>query len=451
MDGAGEAGRTRPTDYPSLPSTTPEGTVLPVERERRHGWLRLLASAVLVQAVLSATNFAVGLILIRHTGDRDYGLYVLASTAIMLLTVLQSCFLGPAIAARLPGLDGSGRGALLGGLLRDQRSALRLGLLAAAAAAAAAFGAGLLDRQGAAFTAVALVAAAATLHKEVFRIALMNLKRPQDVLACDALYCALLLGGVGCAILTPLPALLAVLVLSGAALIERGALAAVLRRRQAWDERGAPGILREITPLASWSSLGAALHMGFTQSYTVVAAATLGVAAVAPLAATRLLLMPVNLLSTGVGSMMLPAASAWLLQHDDRAVLRRLAGVAAGLVLLATVYCGLMWLLRDVVFAQVLHKQIEHSDTLLLLWGALALVGAVRDQLVFLMVARGRFRALVANDTVCAVVAIAAGLAGVAHFGAAGAVVGILVGEILNTLGIAAMSWSLCRAQPRMR
>ena len=77
--------------------------------------LRLFSSAVIDQALLSATNFAVGLLLIRYTSDADYGQYVLAFNALLLITSFQGALIGgPPVSAR-PGRP-------MQGVLRCHRS-----------------------------------------------------------------------------------------------------------------------------------------------------------------------------------------------------------------------------------------------------------------------------------------------------------------------------------------
>jgi len=48
--------------------------------------IRTLGTGLVMQALLSGANFAVGLILIRRTNDLQYSYYVLATNALLLLT-----------------------------------------------------------------------------------------------------------------------------------------------------------------------------------------------------------------------------------------------------------------------------------------------------------------------------------------------------------------------------
>jgi O-antigen/teichoic acid export membrane protein len=284
---------------------------------------RLLSSAVTSQAVLSAASFLVGLILIRRTSDVQYGFYVLAINAIILIVSLQGAFFNPPLAIRLNKLDRLGRGELVGGLYREQRRVLPGVAVTAVLGALGLWYMGLLDAQTGPLVIVTAAATLATLHREYFRMVLFANRRPQDVLRTDVLYVLLMVAGIWLATRSAAPATVALLAITLAAALSGVALSRTFHRREPWNLRGRPGILREIAPLAAWATAGAAIHWTFSQGYTYLVAGTLDVAAVAALAGTRLLLMPVNLLSMGVGSLMLPFASGWLHQHGTPTARRR--------------------------------------------------------------------------------------------------------------------------------
>jgi O-antigen/teichoic acid export membrane protein len=222
-------------------------------------------------------------------------------------------------------------------------------------------------------------------------------------------------------------------------------LSRTLRRHEPWNADGAHGILREIAPLAAWSTAGAGIHWAFSQGYIYLVAGTLDIATVAAIAATRLLIMPVNLLSTGIGSLMLPLASGWLHRHGAHVLWRRLCLSALGLGAATLCYLGVLWLLREWLFAVVLKKQFVQRDGLLMLWGAIFLVMVVRNQLTFLLAAQERFRALTSLTLASAVIALAACYWGMLRFGAAGALVGMLIGESISMAGVVILSLRYAR------
>jgi len=399
-------------------------------------FLRLFSSALASQALLSATSFAVGLVLVRHASDLEYGSYALVLGAIVLVASLQNAFIGPAMVNRMNGLDAEGCGALTGGLYRDQRRVVGAIALAGLGLTLACALAGLLSGRSALLCAAAIVASVAALRREYFRMVLLAYRRAGDVLLGDLAYAALLAAGVACAAFSPWPAIGSAVALALAAVASAALLSRLLRARASWDLRGWPGIMRAIAPVGAWSTAGAAIHWSFSQGYVYLVAATLDVSAVAALAATRLLAMPVNLLSVGIGSLLLPLASRWHHERGARALLRRLLLLALGMAALALAYFALLWLLRDFVFETLLRRRFAQRDLLLMLWSASFVLMVVHQQLLYLLVVRERFRTLTSLALVTASVALGCGYLAMQHMGGAGAVVGILVGEATNTIGM---------------
>ncbi|WP_293002971.1 hypothetical protein [Nevskia sp.] len=407
----------------------------------RHGaFVKMFSSAVVNQALLSGTSLVVSLILIRNTSDREYGYYVLVLAAMLLLSSLQNSFYQPAMVERMTRYDQPQRQALIGGLITEIRRAW-LWLAGAVLALAAGLGiTGLLPVELAALLAISTVAALATVRREFGRTTLIAHHRIDAVFTADLAYALLMVAGVGVAVLFPQSSLAAVATLALASAIGGSLLMRRLKAHEAWDTPGERGILRQIAPLAIWSTAGAVIHWSFSQGYTYLVAGTLDVVAVAAIGATRLTLMPVNLLSTGIGSLMLPLAARWLHHHGARHAFNRLILFAGGLAGAALLYFAVLWLLRDWIFGSLLKKQFADRDLLLLLWGAASVLAVVRDQLVFLPVARQRFHPLTGLAAGSAITALVTSYVGILHLGVAGALIGVLVGEAINLAGLFVLS-----------
>jgi len=440
--------RTRHHDGCNAPALANDAACVPArhaatglsERRKQFAFARLLSSAVVSQALLSAASFGVGLVLIRNTSDTQYGYYILASSAILLLTSVQNAFFNPPLALRLNQLDRTGRADLVGGLYREQRRSLWLIGTTSLVALGLWYGHVLNDDTGPLVIA-AIAAAMAMLHREYFRMVLLAHRLPHDVLRTDVVYVALLFAGVSTAILTLTPAITAIFTLGVAAAASSMLLAQRLRRHESWNTQGVPNILREIAPLAAWSTAGAAVHWTYSQGYIYLVAGTLDITAVAAIAATRLLTMPINLLSSGIGSLMLPLASTWLNRHGATTLRRRLCLFAVGLAAVTLCYFGVVWLVRDWLFVVVLKKQFAQRDELLLLCGAIVLTMVVRNQLAYLLAAQGRFRVLTSLTFASAGVSLAVSYWAMLRFGAVGALVGVLLGELINLVAIAYLAF----------
>jgi len=402
---------------------------------------RLFGSAITSQALLSAASLVIGLVLIRRTTDQQYGYFILASGALVLLSSLQNAFFNPALASGCARLNDTGRRALIGGLYRGQRQLALMLCGVTGAGGAALWLLGSLDSRTGPLVLVTAAAAGAVLNREYFRMVLLARRRAYDVLRADVVQVALLVGGVFLATLLTTPATWSILALGVAALVSGLLLARALRRADPWEALGAPGILRTMAPLALWSTAGAAIHWTFSQGYTWLVAGTLDLAALAAIAATRLTVMPVNLLSSGIGLLMLPLVARWLHEHGSRPALRRLLALSLALAAASLCYLALVWLARDWIFGSLLDKEFTQRDELLILWCVISLVTVVRDQLIHFMAAVGHFRPLTGLVLASATLSLTVSYWSMLRMGPAGALFGLLLGELFNLGGIMILSF----------
>lgn len=399
-------------------------------------FLRMLTGGIAVQALISASNFAVGLFLVRRAADAQYGYYVLIATAVLLSTTLQGAFITPAMTLRLTRADDAGRADLVGGLLHDQGRVVPYAAVVTLIVAAGLWLTGHLDVSLAAILVSGTAAVIAAMRREFFRMVLFAYRLPTDVLKSDFVYCILLVGGAYLATLTRYPAAVAALTLAFAAIVG-GLLASRAQwRHEPWNRGARGGILREIAPLGLWSSFGGGVHWLFSQGYNYLVAGALDVTAVAALAATRLFVMPVSLLSTGIGTLMLPTVSRWTHAHGPAKILTRLALFAAGLAVAAALYLLFMWIARDWIFLHLLKKSFPNRDLLLEVWAAIAIVTVFRDQLIYFLVTRSRFRLTASITLTSAILSFACSVYAMHRLGAVGALTGLLVGEVFNVAGI---------------
>lgn len=417
-----------------------------VGRLRRHSVLvRMFSSAVTNQALLSASNLLVGLALIRGAPDEEYGYYLLVVNTILLLTSLQGSFLHPTMSMRVATVAPAERADLIGGLLRAQNRLLARVAASAVALLLVAWLAHLVNDRLAVLLVAGIVASSVALYREYFRTVFFVIRLPHDLLKADVLYALAQLVGVALATRTASPAVATLLFSSLAALVGALRLSHTLNRRGEINRNAAPGVWREISNHGGWSAAGSAAHWMFSQGYNYVVAGVLDVASVSALGATRLLLMPINLMSSGVGPLMMPFAAEWLQEFGPKVVLRRVVLISLALVVLAGGYLLLMWFARDWIFDHVMHKHFAHASALLAAWSATFLLTIFRDQLRTFPATFGKFKHLFMATIIGALVSLTLCYLGVKAFGVVGAPIAVLFGELLNTLFIVFLSFQLVR------
>src|SRR5665213_1116101 len=217
--------------------------LMPVRPSR--DFLQMISSAMLGQALLSAGNFFVGLLLIHRAPHAQYAYYVLIITAVQLLAQAQLAFMQPALVRCLTGSDRATRREFVGGAYREQR---RWVLFAAGAAGLLVLGLwylNVLDKSAALTVFAAIFAALATLYREYFRMVLLAYRIPLKAFQVDVFYVLLLCGGVYAATLGDTPAMTAALALGVAAVVGGWLLSGMVRRHEGWVIDGAPHILKE--------------------------------------------------------------------------------------------------------------------------------------------------------------------------------------------------------------
>jgi O-antigen/teichoic acid export membrane protein len=413
-------------------------------------FVHMITSAMLGQALLSAANFMVGLLLIRRTPHTQYGYYVLIITGVQLLSQLQIAFIQPSLVRSIASADCEARRDFVGGAYREQRRRMFILASTAAFVLLVLWYSGIVERSTAIIVFAAIFAALATMYREYFRMVLLAYRIPLQALKVDIFYVVLLCGGAYLATLSRSPATIAAVTLGIAAAVGGWLLSRMVWRHEGWDINGSPGIFKEMAPFGTWAVIGAAIHWTFAQGFIYVVAGTLGVTAVATISATRLLLMPVNLMASGLGSMTFPTVSRWLQHHAVRDVFKRLCLLAGGIAGLGILYIVIMWFFRDWLFTHVTKVQFENRDTLLFLWSAVFLLMAVRDQMLFLPAACGRYRIMAWLTLATAIFSLVTCYVCMRMFGVVGALIGVLCGEAFNILGFIALSIrEIALARPR--
>jgi O-antigen/teichoic acid export membrane protein len=411
---------------------------------------RVFGSAVISQAALSATNFAVSFMLIRRTTDNDYGSFVLVQSAIAMLVAAQSAWtIGPLsviVFRQPPEMRKTMVGAVRASLFRIVRRVAAVALLIPLIAY-------FLAPQNAlpsAVMAIGVLAAWAALQRDFLRGTLFMYRRPEANLRADLVYCALLLTGATlAAFLFSPPAIwavggLAIAALAGARMAYRSFAA-----DPGWESGDAAPVWREMRPIAIWSAIGAIVYVLFTQGYNFVLAARLSLSAVAAINAARLLLMPPVVLSIGVSSILMPSAAMWLNEGGFPLLLRRLLGFMVGLSILDFFYFAFVWFCRDWLTDSLLHKTIPDRERLLMLWAGIAYVGLLRDMLQSTLFALGNQKWMAGLSAMGAVVALTIMWFGIPVWGSAAALTGQIAGEALNMLGLVALMRISARAYAR--
>jgi O-antigen/teichoic acid export membrane protein len=399
--------------------------------------LQLFSSSIVDQILLSAANFFVGFMLIRRTSDIDYGLFVLVQSAILLIVSAQNAWLSGPISVLGPKRNPEARRDMVGAIETSHRRALNVLVIAALLFPLAAYVFKLCNGLVAIVMAIGVLACQAALRREYVRSVLLMYARPNSVLRADLSYIGVLLIGALLAAYGPKPAVLwAVGGLAVSAWVGSAAAHRSLGINPGWVTGNATPFWAEIKPLGTWAVVGSVIYWSFGQSYNYMLVSRLDLIAVANVNAARLLLMPTFVIALGIKSLLVPSAATWLAESGLKALTKRLLVFGSGVVVIDLLYIGFVWIFRDWLTADFLHKTIGDRDVLLLLWAALALIGLIRDVLMCALVALERFKPMAWLTGYSAVISLTLMWFGMSWWGARAVLIGQIVGEITNLVGI---------------
>jgi O-antigen/teichoic acid export membrane protein len=400
---------------------------------------RLIGSTVVSQALLSGTNFVVAFLLLRRLGTEPYGYYVLIATGILLFTILQGAFFQTRIVATLSAQSGSDLPTVVGGLIGTRKKAVAALVMVSVLACLLMAMTGLLPMPVAMLFIAGTVSGVAVLWREFSRGLLLAHHQGGMVVKGDVVYVLLLLACSYCATFLPNPSLMAVCSIGVA-----GALSAVLLSHDlwnfmAWSKNTRATAFSELSSIGGWAALGAGVHWSFSQGYIFIVAAMLDVNTVAAIAATRLLLMPVNLLSTGVNQALYPLVARWNAQGGLAFAAKKTVGISVAIVLVCLAYIGLAWLLQDWFFLKLMRHDVILRAPLVFYWSVLAIVMLLRDELGCLLVVKMKVKALGYITSLSAAASLLSIYLLIPPFGAQGALWGVIIGELINIAGMLAL------------
>ncbi len=401
------------------------------------GLIKQFSTTVIDQVVLSAANFIIGFLLIRRTTDSDYGMFVLVQSAITLLISAQMAWLSSPLAVVTPSKPPPLRRLMIGAVELSQRRFLRRASMLALVVPLVGYLAHFWNGLEALVVALGIIACWTALQREYLRGVLLIYARPQSMLRADLVNVGVLLAGALIAAYGPKPAILwAVAALIASALAGQAAARRSLSQDPGFESGDATPFWQEMRPLAFWGTVGAMTYWIYNQSYNYVLASRIDLTAVADVNATRLLLMPTIVLTVGVKTLLVPTAAGWLAESSLGRLLRRLLLFATGIAALDLIYCVMVWIFRDWLTHDLMHKNISNRDMLLVLWAILSLIALYRDLLQTGLFALRQFKSLAGVTAVSAIVSLSIMWVGMDSWGPAAALIGQVAGEAINLSGV---------------
>lgn len=394
------------------------------------------AVALVDQGILSAVSFCIGLLLIATVTKEQYGIYVMATTAVLVLVGFQNALITTQMTVLTPGKPAKEQSPFCAAL--GLGSNLIFGPLAVMAAM---FGLLTITFSSSENIVAIIVLAIALiivpiLGREFSRSYYFLNLRPGRVLYIDVLYIGVLLIGVAlCYMLKPAYLFVGALGSTGmAAACAWKVSNKETRLTEHQSLQAAKSALAETWKQGRWAAGGVAVTSIQSQSYVYILAVFGGGAYVAEAAAARLLLMPVSLLSAAVATVLTPR---WAIELSESGVERVTYSARKILVLLVfamLIYLGCLLATADTIIGYFMTDEYRDIKPLISLWGLVFLIQIIRSNMSIQLKVMHCFRSLTLANCVSALIVVVLGVFFVSRFGSNGALFGMITGELILTV-----------------
>jgi len=383
------------------------------------------------QAMLSGTNFIIGLLFIRLASKSDYGLYAQFFGVLMLSQALQNALSNAPLISLGPKLRRRRQRSLATHLLWFQ--SLVSASVAIVAIAVVSVLSGIMSMQE--LTPLVGFAFGAALVGQWLREYARNyhfcIYRPGLALTTDSVYSVLVIGGLTIAGWSGQFSTGGVLLILGSAGIVSGLVGIVLGGPGPLGHHGrARPALSRAWNVSRWTLPSVFLSWVSNNTFAFVVAAIVGLAASADISAARLLLMPAGLCQTAWTKVFAPRMSLWW-GNGERAKMR-LAATYSGFALLGLIisYTVVLLIAFPLLERHVLGERYGTAAALIPLWALFFCVNAVRGIGTSVLVGGERFQDLFTYGIAGAAVSILGSILGTLLFGTGGAVIGLILGEL---------------------
>ena len=183
-----------------------------------------------------------------------------------------------------------------------------------------------------------------------------------------------------------------------------------------------------------WAVLGVTVGWLSNYSYVYLSGAWLGLAAIADLNASRLLLMPIPLAVAAWSRVARPEASRLMAEHNWSALKKLTLFSVVGIEFVVLSYVGVLLLTLPWLEAHVIGSKYSGLDPLIMLWGAYFAINAVRWIGTSWLMSGGAFRSMFLLGTITLGLVVALTSYTIPHWGPAGAVFALIAVELFETV-----------------
>jgi O-antigen/teichoic acid export membrane protein len=388
------------------------------------------------QALLSATNFAVGIFLIHFAEKEQYGLYSLAYGILTLIISFAGALITTPMTVNCADRPAEQRARYCASMLFGQYWIFGPTIGVALAIMFLLYQFRVLQWQTMSFAAVVAAASLGVMLWEFSRRYYYLRLRPKQVLHWDICYAAMMVIGlivVACASLSDMHQWVFVVyglaavgtglqTLAGSGLNIRLRLVEVATAvREAWLQ-------------GRWALCGVMVTWVQSQSFAYFLLMFSSLASVADANAARLLLAPLMFVNTGLSNVVLPQLVLLRSKEGLTATVNLARQLMLGLMGFFLVYTVLVLLAQEMLIALILGESYTGIEPFIFAWAAVNVLTVLRSNSSLLLQVFKEFRAITLANIGSALVVVGITWPFIHYYGVLGSIAALAVGELILAL-----------------
>ena len=385
------------------------------------------AIALSDQALLSAVNFLVTILLIKTVPKYEYGYYSIAFSISLFLVSVQNAIVNAPLTVLLVSKRGEerhrypaglGMGQLLVVLPLATISLLIVGLLYLLG----------LDSPIASIAGALSLASIGILLREFLRGYYFAEESPTKVLQLDIRYAMIYVGLIGITAVSITVTVPAVLLHMGLAGLVVSASFWIARRRYVTLDSIREGY-RENWEFGKWALIGVCVTHVQSYGYLYLLGSMLGGGAVGDVSASRLLLMPFVLLEAGWGKVAMPHGSRLREERDLARFLRELIAATLAISIFIAVYAWLLVLVAEPLGRFIFTDQYGKATELVFFWGLIHIMHFIALNAGYGLQVMREFRVLAKINAITMLLTLSFAYFLIGHDGIRGALLSLMLGH----------------------
>ena len=391
------------------------------------------------QAILSAANFLVGIVLIKYVTKTDYGLYVLAYAIILFIVGLQNALITTQMTVLAPFKAKDEQDTFCYSLCVGQYFLYAPAAGIATILLLAFHHVDVISSEQCHLVGIVLIVTVGVLFREFCRSFFFLKSQSRNVLTMDIVFVAttfigLLLGWLS----YPEQLHIIAICVFGFASLASGLVAMDLGGISVKvDIRQSMASLKEAFAHGRWALGGIVLSLIQGQSYIYLLTAMSGPTRVAEVNAARLFLAPLSLLHMSFARVLLPKWSFMRQNGETERIIRMAKQAQRLLITIIVVFIAAILFAKDQLVGTLLTKDYTNIDIFILLWGVLSVVQTLRSSDSWILQAFHQFKQLTLANILSAVAALAIGALLLKIYGPEGTIVGMIVAEAILVFSLA--------------